>query len=70
MSDPIGSCILTELVLGPACANCNRLQKAVAEAAKELGAADPAQNGTEFSAKKYPGIRRWTGKNVKAVIYV
>jgi small redox-active disulfide protein 2 len=30
-------------VLGPGCANCNKLEKVVSEAAKELGITDPVQ---------------------------
>jgi small redox-active disulfide protein 2 len=35
-------------VLGPGCANCNKLEKVVAEAAKEMGITDPVQKVSDI----------------------
>jgi small redox-active disulfide protein 2 len=35
-------------VLGPGCANCNKLEKVVSEAAKELGITDPVQKVSDI----------------------
>lgn len=43
-------------VLGPGCANCNKLEKIVEEAAKELGIADPVQKVSDIQAMLSYGI--------------
>jgi small redox-active disulfide protein 2 len=35
-------------VLGPGCANCNKLEKVVAETAKEMGITDPVQKVSDI----------------------
>ncbi len=43
-------------VLGPGCANCNKLEKVVAEAAKELGLNDPVQKVSDIQEMLSYGI--------------
>jgi small redox-active disulfide protein 2 len=43
-------------VLGPGCANCNKLEKVVNEAAKELGVTDPVQKVSDVKEMLSYGI--------------
>ncbi len=43
-------------VLGPGCANCNKLEKIVAEAVKELGIVDPVQKVSDIQEMLSYGI--------------
>lgn len=43
-------------VLGPGCANCNKLEKIVEEAVKELGINDPVQKVSDIQAMLSYGI--------------
>jgi small redox-active disulfide protein 2 len=43
-------------VLGPGCANCKKLEKVVAEAAKELGITDPVQKVSDIQQMLSYGV--------------
>jgi small redox-active disulfide protein 2 len=43
-------------VLGPGCANCNKLEKVVSEAAQELGITDPVQKVSDIKEMLVFGI--------------
>jgi small redox-active disulfide protein 2 len=43
-------------VLGPGCANCNKLEKIVAETVKELGITDPVQKISDIQEMLSYGI--------------
>lgn len=43
-------------VLGSGCANCNKLEKVVAEVAKELGIADPIQKVSDIQQMLSYGV--------------
>jgi small redox-active disulfide protein 2 len=43
-------------VLGPGCANCKKLEKVVAEAARELGIIDPVQKVTDIQQMLSYGV--------------
>jgi small redox-active disulfide protein 2 len=43
-------------VLGPGCANCNKLEKVVGEAARELGITDPVQKVSDIKEMLSFGI--------------
>jgi len=43
-------------VLGPGCANCNKLEKVVGEAVKELGITDPVQKVSDIKEMLSYGI--------------
>jgi small redox-active disulfide protein 2 len=43
-------------VLGPGCANCNKLEKIVEEAVKELGISDPVQKVSDIQEMLSYGI--------------
>ncbi len=43
-------------VLGPGCANCNKLEKLVVEAVKELGITDPVQKVSDIQEMLSYGV--------------